>query len=337
LAVPTALERVGDFSQTLNPAGALNVIYDPLTTTNAGVRTPYQNNILPGSLIDPAGLALASSYPMPNLPSANYAANNLNVTVGAFNRADQTTWKLDQEITSWLKLNLSYLHYGSQEPGNAWFGNVATPGQGVLYRKVDATQVNAILTPTPTTVVAIRYGFNRFPNFSAPTSLGLDLSTLKLPSSYTSLVDNPGFPSITMGNLVNYGGSATISQSVLHSESWNATVSKFLGKHSLKFGFDYRQINNDQQPTSGPGSFSFSNVFTRVDPNAANNNSGADVATMLLGYPTDGSITVGDSFFNFIRYTGIFVQDDFRISTKLTYNFGLRYEYETAPQERDDR
>ena len=336
LEVPTGLERVGDFSQSLNPTGALNLVYDPLTTTAAGVRTPFVNNVLPGSRVDPAGLAIASYYPLPNLDARYYADSNFNASVPAYNRADQTTWKLDQEITSWMKMNMSYLHYGSQEPGNQWFGNVATPGQSVLFRKVDATQVNAILTPTPTMVVAVRYGFNRFPNFSKPTSLGFDLSSLNLPSSYTSLVENPAFPVITMGNMESYGGRATISQSVLHSKSWNATVSKFMGKHSLKVGFDYRQINADQQPTSGPGSFEFSNVFTRKDPTRSDANSGADVATMLLGYPTDGSITVGESFFNFIRYTGIFVQDDVRINTKLTLNFGLRYEYETAPQERDD-
>lgn len=337
LSVPTALERLGDFSQSLAPSGAASqVIYDPLTTTSGGVRTPFANNIIPGTRINGVGSAMASYYPLPNVQAGFYGDPNFDVSVPAFNRADQTTWKLDQEITSWLKMNMSYLHYGSQEPSNLWFGSVASPNQSVLFRQVDTTQVNAILTPTPTMVVAIRYGFNRFPNFSKPNSLGFDLSLLNLPSSYTSLVDIPAFPSITVGDLQNFGGSASISQSVLHSRSWNGTVSKFMGKHSLKFGVDYRKLNNDRQPTGGPGSFSFTDVFTRSNPSSAVVGTGSGLATMLLGYPTDGSMTRGESFFNYIKYYGLFVQDDWRLTPKLTLNFGLRYEYETAPQESEN-
>ena len=77
------------------------------------------------------------------------------------------------------KASASYLHYGSQEPSNRWFPNqIASPNQGVIYRKVDATQANSTFTVTPTTVITARYGFNRFPNFTPPISLGFDLTRL---------------------------------------------------------------------------------------------------------------------------------------------------------------
>ena len=281
------------------------------------------------------GLALASYYPAANVQGKFYGDPNFDATVPAKNRADQTTWKVDHEIATWWKVSGSYLHYGSQEPGNRWFSNIASPNQGLLRRKVDATQVNSTLTPTPTMVLAIRYGFNRFPNYSAPISLGFDLASLGLPASYTSLVENPSFPAITVDGLNGYGREST-TFSIAHSRSLNVTVSKFMGKHSLKGGFDWRSLNSDRRPTTGPGTFNFTDVFTRSTPRTSTLGTGAGLATMLLGYPTSGDITVGSYFYNYVRYYGGFIQDDWRITPKLTLNFGLRYEYETSPQDRNN-
>jgi hypothetical protein len=340
ISVPTELERRGDFSKSLSrntaaAAGSLQIIYDPLTTTSAGVRTPFAGNILPANRLSKIGLALASYYPSPNAQGSFYGDPNFDATVPAKNRADQTTWKLDHEIARWWKASASYLHYGSQEPGNRWFSNIASPNQGLLRRKVDATQVNSTLTATPTTVIAIRYGFNRFPNFSAPISLGFDLASLGFPTSYTSLVTNPSFPSVTVDSLNGYGGGST-TFSIASSRSLNVTVSKFMGKHNLKAGFDWRTLHSDRKPSSGPGNLGFTDVFTRSTPRTSTLGTGAGIATMLLGYPTSGDITVGSYFYNYIRYYGGFMQDDWRVTPKLTLNFGLRYEYETAPQDRDD-
>jgi hypothetical protein len=338
LAVPTVLERQGDFSQSLSRTGSgqLQIMYDPLTTNMTdGTRTPFAGNVIPASRISAIGRNLASYYPLPNAQGNFYGDLNYNATVAAYNRADQTTWKADHELFRWWKASGSYLHYGSREPSNAWFGNIASPGQGVLWRKVDATQVNSTLTPSPTMVIAVRYGFNRFPNFSAPYSYGFDLKTLGFSPSLAGMTQNTAFPSITMNDVASYGGGGT-SQSVLHSKSFNATVSKFMGKHSLKFGYDWRSISNDGAPSYGPSSFSFSDVFTRQRAGQTLQSTGGSLATMLLGYPTDGTMTIATNFYNYVRYNAAFIQDDWRFSPKLTLNFGLRYEYETGPADRNN-
>jgi len=336
LSVPTAAERVGDFSQSASRTGTgMQLVYDPLTTQPDGTRTPFAGNVIPGSRISTPGRRIASYYPLPNTTTRFYADLNYDATVAAYNRADQTTWKLDHQVFSWLRASASYLHYGSREPGNAWWGTLASPGQGVLFRKVDATQVNATLTPSPTTVIAVRYGFNRFPNFSAPTSLGFAQTELGLPASLAAITKYTAFPSITMSDVGSFGGGTT-SQSVLHSKSFNATASKFMGKHSLKMGFDWRSLNNDGAPGIGPSSFSFSDIFTRQTPQRTVQGTGASMATLLLGYPTGGSMTVATNFYNFVKYYAGFVQDDWRMNSKLTLNLGLRYEYETGPADRND-
>lgn len=336
LSIPTAQERTGDFSQSFAPSGSLHLIYDPLNTGSDGTRRPFTGNVIPTSRISTVGANLASYYPQPNVSGVAYGQPNFDATVAAYNRADQTTWKLDHAITDWLRASASYLHYGSREPSNAWFGNIASPGQGILWRKVDATQVNSTITPTPTMVVALRYGFNRFPNFSAPYSFGFNLSTLGLPASLVSQTVNPAFPSIGMTEFANYGGGGT-SQSVFHSKSFSVSVAKFFGRHSLKTGFDFRSLHHDGAPSFGPTSFSFSDVFTRATPVQATPGTGSSLAAMLIGAPSGGSMTVASNFFNFVRYYGTFLQDDFRVNSKLTMNFGIRYEFESGPADRNDR
>ena len=337
LSVPTLAELGGDFSKSFSNKGGQQIIYDPKTTQADGSRTAFTNNIIPASRLSAVGLKLASYYPAPNVAGAYYGAPNFDSTVRAFNRADQLTFKGDQEIRSWWRASASYLHYGSQEPSNRWFPNqIASPNQGVIFRKVDATQLNSTLTPSPTLVIAVRYGFNRFPNFTPPISLGFDLASLGLPSSLVSQTKYPAFPAITMSDLASYGGGTT-TQNVYYSRSFNTTVSKFLGKHSLKAGFDWRGLHHDGAPGVGPSSFSFSDVFTRATPKTTTIGTGASLATMLLGYPTGGSQTVGTNFYNFVNYYGAFLQDDFRVTSKLTLNFGIRWEYESGPADANNK
>jgi hypothetical protein len=334
LSVPTALERAGDFSQSFNSKGTRQVIYDPQSTTATGARTAFADNVIPPSQLSAIGLKLASYYPLPNTSTAYYGATNFNFTGGYPNRGDQYTLKGDEQFASWLHLSASYVHQKTGETGSpSTFGNVASPGQSLLFRRIDATQANATATLSPTTVLAVRWGFNRFFTTSFPTaSAGFDLTSLGLPQSLASVTPNTAFPAITMGDLTSYGGGTT-SRDVYYSRSFNATLSKFQGKHSLKAGFDFRTLHDAGTPASGPTSLGFTDVFTRATPQTATAGTGASLATLLLGYPTSGSMNVVANFNDYLRYWGGFAQDDYRVSPKLTLNFGLRFEHESGIQE----
>src|SRR5262249_2800787 len=152
-------------------------------------RVAFPGNVIPKDRLDPVGVAIASYYPLPNIPAKAFGASNYNATAVEYDRADQVTAKVDQQVTSWMRASASYLHYGSREAAYAYFGysHPATPGQSMLVRHVDATQANATLTPTPTTVVFLRFGFNRFPNRTYQlASDGFDLTKLGFPASYVS-------------------------------------------------------------------------------------------------------------------------------------------------------
>lgn len=333
-ATPSALERTGNFSQSYNPDGGLRVIYDPLNAAN-GVRQPFAGNIIPANRLNPVGLAIAATYENPQGAAGYYGDSNLTGSGRLPCRAAQYTGKLDEDFTSWWRASLSYLRYFSLEPGNSWFNSVSTPDQWRLQRRVDATQLNNLFTLSPTTVLAVRYGFNRFPNYSYDSSQGYDLASLGFSPGYVGRIPLPlaQFPYIFMSNVYSLGVDDNNSFYVHASDNFSASISKYLGRHSLKAGFDYRRIKaagNDANDAAG--TFAFNGIFTESSPTSAGTG-GADLADLLLGYPASGAVYTSTKLTDFANYYGIYIQDDFRLTPKLTLNLGLRWERETGLQE----
>ena len=203
-ATPTALERAGNFSQSYNKDGSLRVIYNPLS---AGTRQPFAGNIIPGSMLNPVGLALASNFQAQTSAARYFGDTNLSAPGRLPCRAVQYTGKIDEDFTSWWRSSLSYLRYYSLEPGNTEFPTLSSPNQWRLLRRVDSTQLNNLFTINPTTVLTVRYGFNRFPNYSYDVSQGFDLASLGFPSSLVNQVTRSlaQFPYITMSNFYTLG------------------------------------------------------------------------------------------------------------------------------------
>jgi hypothetical protein len=330
-STPTALERIGDFSQSKTPSGALNVIYDPKSTVCVGstcTRQPFAGNIIPGDRLNPVGLAIAATYVKPQIASAYYGAPNLTQAALLPARASQKTAKLDHEITKWWRASLSYLRYYSLEPGNKWFNTVSSPDQWLLERRVDTTQFNNILTISPTTVLNVRYGFNRFPNYGYQVSQGYNLASLGFDPSYVAAIASPTFPNVTMTSQYSLGTNNNFYY-VHHSKNFSASLSKYQGRHNLKGGFDYRRIHDDGNDfANSAGAFTFNGVFTRSTPLTAVSGTGADLADMLLGAPSAGTGYLPTKLYEFADYYGAYFQDDIRITKSLTINIGMRWERE---------
>ena len=204
------------------------------------------------------------------------------------------------------------------------------PGsESITYnRHVDATNLNNIFTINPTTILSVRFGFNRFPNVILPLSNGFSLTTLGLPAYNYQL---SFFPPVNVTNFTSLSDS-TATRDFWYSRNLFTQVAKEVGKHSIKAGFDYRSIDlsfTDFQ--SAPGSFNFTGNFTEQAPNTPDGGaSGSAIADLLLGLPTSGNIEESQRFYQYINYWGAYVQDEFRITRKLTLDLGLRYEYETG-------
>jgi len=330
-AAPTALEKIGDFSKSLNTNGALRVIYDPLNTVN-GVRQPFANNIIPINRLNPVGLAIAKSMETAATAPAYYGAQDLPAPGLLPCRAMQWTGKIDEDFAKWWRASVSYLRYYSLEPGNTEFPSASSPNQWRLERRVDSTQINNLFTINPTTVLSVRYGFNRFPNYSYNASQGFDLSSLGFSPALVGAVNKSlaQFPYVSFTNMYTLGASDNNAFYVHASNNFSTSVSKFMGKHSLKAGFDYRKIKaagNDANDAAGR--YAFNGIFTKSNATSTGTD-GADMADLLLGYPQAASIFTSTKLTDFVNYYGLYIQDDFRVSKKLTLNIGLRWEHEAG-------
>ena len=331
--VPTAAERTGDFSGSVNIQGGQQMIYDPNTTVIASngtfSRTPFANNRIPTNRINAVGQGIANTYPNPTNAASRFGAPNYTAVASLDDTADQFTAKADHQVASWWRVSASYLWYNSMEPGENWFQTVSSPAQWTLGRTVNATAVNNLITPDPTTVISIRYGFNRFPNENGQFSQGFNLAGLGFNPSYVAQVQSPTFPNISMQNMAALGTNSN-GQEVFHSKNFLVGFSKFMGRHSVKAGFDFRRINNDGLSyQNSAGAFSFDDTFTRAGTQG-DNISGADMASMLLGFPVSGTGWQVLGVRQYVDYYGGYVHDDFRLNDRLTLNFGLRIENESG-------
>ncbi len=338
--VPTAAERSGDFS-----ASSVK-IYDPFSslvscpapyTASQQCRQPFPGNMIPPSLLNPVGLAIANSFPLPNQPITTYGKTDFIGSVYPEDHVDEWFGKADHTFFPWWYANFSYMHFASHNP-SANPLDVLAGGSGthVLFRRVDGINLNNTFTISPSTVLTIGYGFNRFPNNTLDVSNGFNQEQLGFPASYVNSLQKASFPAITMQTAAALGASDP-GYAVFYSRSFVANLAKNISRHSLKFGFDFRTLSTDFTDTTyGNGSYSFSNLFTEELPNAGTAASGADVADLLLGVPDSGTVSTTTLLRLNAHYYGLYAQDDYRVTSKITLNFGLRYERELGIDERDN-
>lgn len=331
---PTARERVGDFSASRTRSGDLLTIYDPLTTGANGARQAFPGNIIPASRIDTVGRNIAATYMPPTREAAFYGDLNLAGAGPLPSVADQRFIKLDHNLFSWWRANVSYLGYNSNEPGENPYPTISSPDQWILSRFVNTTQLNNTITPNPTMVIAVRYGFNRFPNIGTQKSQNFNVASLGFNQAFVRDIQSPTFPNVAMQTAYSLGTNNNFNY-VHHSNNFGVQVSKFLGKHTLKGGWDYRLIGaSGVDYGNSAGAFTFNLDFTRSG--ASSGTGGADIASLLLGTPAGATGFIPTKLFQTINYYGWFVQDDFRVSRKLTLNLGLRWERETGLRERNN-
>jgi hypothetical protein len=323
--LPTAAEKIGNFAGVVQSSGAPLVVYDP--TTGA----PFPGNAIPTSRLTTVGATIASYYPAPTSNPSYYGANDYALSSSIKARAVQYTAKLDEDVARWWRISLSYLRYYSLEPGDTWF-SPSSQSTWRLLRRVDATQLNNIFSINPTTVVTVRYGFNRFPNFDYNSSQGISPASLGFSPQYSTSI-SPAvseFPQINMTSIYSLGDTGDWDYYDEASHNFSVSVDKFVGKHSLRAGFDYRHLaTRGAGINCTTGCYTFNTNSTR----GINSNTGVDLADLLLGMPFDRNADTSENLTDKIPYYGWFIQDNFRMTSKLTINMGVRWEHEGGVQE----
>jgi len=346
--VPTEAMHNGDFSALLTGGGSAYTIYDPATRVKLSngryQETAFPGNIIQKSRFDPVGAALLSWYPTTPKSAGdavgigNYRDASLPEKANYYNN----TWRVDQNIGDKQRFFVRLSQYRRDSTYNDYFSNAMTGIQFLFDSK--AAMFDHVFAISPTLVINSRYSYNRFIRGSDGNALGegFDITQLGFSSQASSQVpkDIARFPRINLNGYISNGFTGELRPVNNHTVS--STVTKVAGTHSVRTGFEFRIYQEADRFFSNAqtGQYTFDSTWTRgpLDNSATSpSNIGQSVAALLLGLPGSGSIQRSADYIEQSNSWGFFVQDDWKVSRKLTLNVGLRYEFETPLHERFNR
>lgn len=335
--VPTELQRRGDFSQTLDATGRLLVIYDPLSTrpdpANPGryLRTPFPGNVIPADRINPVARAVVSSYPLPTGPgNANTGQNNFIGTGSQDTSKDLFGLRVDHYLTPARRVFGRYTTDRTFLANPEYFGGgPADPGGSDSSYPRSSWVLNYSDSPARHLFLEARVGRNTFGIDRTPRSLGFDVTQIGLPAAINDLVQIRSYPRMEIADAsaigMNQGDPASQTNRAYTAA---ATATLVAGAHTFKSGGEFRRYEWDSVQGDGTFSFNFTRAFTNgPDPNAAAT-AGYGFASFLLGTPASGVIHRHPLPAYRTNFVGLFVQDDWRVTPRLTLNLGVRWEYE---------
>jgi hypothetical protein len=355
ISVPTVRMRNGDFSELLTDPKVLQFfggpvqIFDPRQP--AGQRAPFANNLIPAAAIDPVGRNFVNLFPVPNQvgPLGSTVFHNYRSGSTAIASTNYYVTKITQVLTTKQQLNLS-VTYRKLPSTKGGFPRFPLPfvQQGVWDQTFRSYYVRLQhdYTITPSLLNHVNLGWNRtdVQNFNFGRGVGR-ATALGLPVGSTQDLGQPliGFPGY--GDPVfsvdprsyQAGGSTFFDNRVGdNTAEFSDTVTYMRGRHNLKFGGDVRrqQLNVNFHFDIG-GNFNFRSNQTA---NTNDFTQGWPIASMLTGRPEfsfNSAQTVAPSF-EYLFGAG-FVQDDIKVTPKLTLNVGVRYDYDRPRDERRNK
>jgi hypothetical protein len=349
-AVPTAAQRNGDFSALL-ALGPQYQIYDPYTTTAepGGLfrRQPLPGNIIPQSRINPVAQKIVALWDQPNQRGTSDGMNNY--TRGK--NAQDTYWnhiiRVDHNLSAmqrfYVRTNFTLMDRPENERHNRAFGDV-------FVRQNRGFAFDHVYTISPRFFVNSRYSYTRFINAFTPMQLGWDLAGLGFASSYIQQINQVDSRALRLPEInvtrdgSTQGGNPTLSSETLnkrhsdtHDFALNAT--NLVNTHTLRYGAGFRVYReNTFNLGASSGSLNFDTGWTRGPLSTSTSAPiGQGLASFLYGLPTGGSFPINTSYAQQTKIWAFYLQDDWKISRKLTVSLGLRYELPGPLTERFNR
>jgi hypothetical protein len=324
-SVPTAAFKRGDLSELKNPDGSLIQLYDPATTRCEGgncTRDPFPNNQIPANRISSVSRAILGYVPDPTLPGIlnNYPATGTSRTD---NR--NYTMKFDHNFTSSHRISGSWNN--GLNADNGPFAPLPHPIANTRASDPGAGQNTVRLsydwTISPTILNHAGAGFTRQKQLLIAEEQGQGWSEkLGLRG-----VNNGPFPVVFIAPFTEWGNNQDLLSTISATYAFTDSLSMVVGKHNLKFGVDYRRYQNNFRQGERTGAFTFSRnetAFPTADRRASTGNA---FASFLLGTVDNGSLLINEVTRGMrFPYFATYVQDDWKVTSRLTLNLGLRWD-----------
>lgn len=373
ITVPTAAYRTGDFSGVIAADGNKVIgtdvlgrpeyageIYNPTTRRtvtvngqNYVVEDPFTNNIIPASMLDPVALKVQSLIPQ---PQNGGTINNLIPTYDAVRHTTIPALKIDQLLGTKQKISFywsktrTYAPYSPIYGGSEGLPPPITADRG-SYIGGPVERVNYDYTITPTVLLHIGAGYQQndfFDNapvldYNAAQQLGLVGATINrnFPIFQGLCTTTTGCPTAA-GGTMNMGPVAGQTHSFWEKPSTNGSLTWVHGSHSYKFGTDmYWSAVPTIAYSSTMGNYTFSPNETampyQVGQTLAGGSLGFNYASFLLGDVDSYTIAQVADYRQAKKQLGFYAQDSWKVSRKLTVDYGVRYDFGTYYQEEHGR
>jgi len=338
----------GDFSNLKDSNGNTIPIYDPLTTcgtltnpacaTDANgnpiyTRQAFPGNKIPSNRLDPTAVLLAPMiWQAPNQPGLltnNYVRN---FPQGANNQ--QYNGRIDWNVSAKQRFFGRYTYWPVERLAIEPLG---LPTQGPITEHVHQFVFGDTYTINPTTIADLRVSYLRYTFFQQMVSLGMDLTKIGWPASYNNL-PNHTMPFPVISGYSGFDGSqVSIIGDKNNLYSMAGSLSKFVNKHNFKMGFDLRRLEFWYTQTNySSGQFSFDRGFTALNPQNPGS-TGNSFASYMLGNGSGGSVWINIPAYGIEQYYAIYLNDDYRVTPRLTMNLGMRWDFPVGWSERQDR
>jgi hypothetical protein len=355
--VPTTAEREGDFSALLAVSSS-NQLYEPDTGTLSNgkfTRTKVPNNCLTNTSTYCAGVSnagytvnsVASAY-LNLYPAANDTADatsvgqdNYNSNAPSIDNYSNEFGRLDYNLSDSNHVFFDFRHNYRSQIKNNYFGNNTTGT--TLYRENWGTSLDDVITLNPTTIFDVRLNWTFFNERHGTPAQAYSPTSVGLPSALTSSSIEVQLPYVSMGtcgSFTSYQCLGDTSSAIDPTTSYQVfgDVVKLWGKHTLKVGFDGRQYRlRILSFGDSSGAFTFATSFVTSGSGGSAQGFGGDLASLFLGLPTSGEYDINTKGDYRSYYIGTFVQDDWRVTSHLTVNAGLRFDIDTPYGEKFGR
>ncbi len=330
LTVPTLAQREGDFSGLRNSAGNTILIYDPLTTQGRD-RQPFPGNRIPTNRFDPVSQAALQYWPAPNRAGTSTGANNFSGNNNSALGRNIFVGKLDHQFRPADTFSARYYINDAGIDNQGAFGiPESDPSANFTDVRVQSILGSYAHVFSPSLVNDLKVTF--FQRRFIDKRYGWDENLAG--AIGLQGVSETAFPNFVIPGYSSLSAPPGRIQTPIRDTQILEALSWFRGNHALKFGFEYRRAgNNEIRDRGSSGIFQFVPQYTSL-PGVTTTGDG--FASFLLGEANSANIQISDQINTRAYYLAGYVQDDWRITSRLTLNLGLRWETELPRRSIDD-